>query len=90
MNDTPTTTRRVINFAVERYVDTIQNLCDDPSWLEHPDTSAESAVAYIDDLRALGKDLGVDFDNAVRVSASEFERDRWIALEKRLREQAGG
>jgi len=70
------TTERVLAFARERFIDSFENLMDDPSFLRHPDESPGYPAEYFAERRALARDLGFDFDQMVRDHKNAHERER--------------
>lgn len=66
---------KTIKWAREKMVDAIQNMLDDPHWGDD-----EYAVDYVDEYRAVAKELGLDFDFVVKQCGTRFEIDRWNAL----------
>lgn len=73
------TTERVLNWARLNLEDYIANLLDDPSHLISPYRQFSPQVE-IGELRALAKDLGLDYDELV-AKGSSFERERLRQIE---------
>jgi hypothetical protein len=68
---------RVAKYAEERFLEHIDNLLDDPSFLSHPD---EDPHAYLRVHRQIATDLGLDFDELIATRGHEVERERLKAL----------
>ena len=70
------TTERVFAFARERFIDSFENLMDDPSFLQHPDEGPGYPAEYFAERRGLARDLGLDFDQMVHDHSNAYERER--------------
>ncbi len=59
----------ILEYARNCYRHEIEELLDDPAW-------AEGYKQYFTDMRILGKELSLDFDEIVENSGTPFERER--------------
>jgi hypothetical protein len=76
----PEVSQAVFDYARACFQRQIEDMLDDSSHLLHLDND-EPAAEYLHRLRHLASDLGIDFDELVDASGSEFEYGRLRRIE---------
>lgn len=72
---------RVLKYAREKFLDEIDQLLDDCSFLQHPD---EDGATWVRSRRRLAKDVGLNFDSLISSRGTPFERERLQAVLRSL------
>lgn len=80
-----TVTDRVLAFAHDAFLDHIEGLLDDPSFLSPMHMPYSEARAYFDEQRAIAADLGLDWDTLLNEHGTAFEIARLMKLEEDVR-----
>jgi hypothetical protein len=75
------TTERVLQFAREAFVRSVQELLDDPAGVLELPANKSQAKAHMAEQRLLAKELGYDFDAMLNNYGSAFEVRRLRKLE---------